>query len=99
MVNCEGHVKTLYEKVEAVTVKADQANANLNEACANINAKFATSEATEAAIGQLLARLDEVKNELQVLSHRSEPERSDQWRRQGANPSEEEPQPVCIGTP
>ena len=98
MVNCEQHVKTLYEKIEATTVKADQAHAHLNGACANVNAKFATSEATEAAIGQLLARLDETKSELQVLSHRFESERGDSWNRYGARPFEG-PQHVPIGTP
>ena len=90
MNSCEKHMETVYERLDALSSRADTNNANLEQACANINAKFATQEATELAMGQLLSRMDEMKGELEILQARFESERAQEWNRAGARPFEAE---------
>ena len=56
-------------KIEAVITKADANAKHLEEACRNINSKFALSSDVELAIGQVLEQVNNLNLEFQALSN------------------------------
>ena len=86
-------VNDLSETVNTVGVKGDQNRANLEEACKNITTRFATTEATELAIAQVIGQLENLNTEFQMLLRTMNLE---QPRPQS---SSVEPMPVAINTP
>ena len=78
----------LSAKIDAVIKKADANTLHLEQACTNINDKFATSANTELAIGQVLEQFNNLNREFQMLANLV-----------SSGPQDSGPTPVAINTP
>ena len=68
LIEKHGRINDLFNKLNEVNAKVDQTTANLGEACRNITAKYAITDATELAIANVLGQLDVLTAQVRSLA-------------------------------